>query len=131
MEAQLHSDNNTAEIQALRDDLASPSSPRLDGLPGAKDPHAGENRLAATLDAISMIERRQEAARQYMDWFLPAWAALSEDDRYTLENFFLGQGSQDERVAVIEAQFCIQRDSVYRRKNRAVDRLATALYGRI
>lgn len=73
---------------------------------------------------------RKKEAREYLDWFLPVWAILSEDDRFVLENFFLGEGSQDERVAMIGDHFYIQRDSVYRRKNRALDRLVTALYGR-
>lgn len=114
----------------LREDLTTPDSPRLDGMPRHPDPRAGENRIAATLDNIDLLAERRHPARQYMDWFLPAWGLLTEDDRVVLEGFFLGQGSQDERVMAIADHFYIERDSVYRKKNRAVDRLADALYGK-
>ncbi|WP_374064549.1 hypothetical protein ABMV07_09800 [Corynebacterium belfantii] len=123
--------DTSAEADQLREDLTSPTSARITGVHlHAKDPHAGEHRIAATLDKINLLAAREKEAREYLDWFLPVWAILSEDDRFVLENFFLGEGSQDERVAMIGDHFYIQRDSVYRRKNRALDRLATALYGR-
>lgn len=122
--------DTSAEGNQLRADLTSPSSARMTGLPHAKDPHAGERRIAATLDKIDLLAARKQEAQDYLDWFLPAWGSLAEDDRFVLENFFLGEGNQDERVQMIGDHFHIQRDSVYRRKNRALDRLAVALYGR-
>lgn len=122
--------DTSAEANQLRADLTSPSSARMTGLPHAKDPHAGERRIAATLDKIDLLAARKQEAQDYLDWFLPAWGSLAEDDRFVLENFFLGEGNQDERVQMIGDHFHIQRDSVYRRKNRALDRLAVALYGR-
>lgn len=122
--------DTSAEANQLRADLTSPSSARMTGLPHAKDPHAGERRIAATLDKIDLLAARKQEAQDYLDWFLPAWGSLTEDDRFVLENFFLGEGNQDERVQMIGDHFYIQRDSVYRRKNRALDRLAVALYGR-
>lgn len=119
-----------AEADRLRQDLVTPASPKLDGMPRHTDLHAGETRIAATLDRIDLLSQRETEAREYMAWFLPAWEVLREEDRYVLENFFLGEGSQDERVDMIGDHFYIERDSVYRRKNRALDRLAVALYGR-
>lgn len=127
---QAASQDTQAEANQLRADLTSPSSVKLTGLPHAKDPHAGERRIAATLDKIDLLAARKQEAQDYLDWFLPAWGSLAEDDRFVLENFFLGEGNQDERVQMIGDHFYIQRDSVYRRKNRALDRLAVALYGR-
>lgn len=123
-------EHTSQAAEQLRGDLATPVSPRLDGIPRHTNPHAGENRITATLDKIDLLTERQREARQYMAWFLPAWALLSEDDRFVLEAFFLAEGTQDERVMAIADHFYIERDSVYRRKNRALDRLAAALYGR-
>ncbi|WP_406714232.1 hypothetical protein QEU98_06900 [Trueperella pyogenes] len=120
-----------AEKEMLREDLTSPTSPNLDGLPRGHDPHAGEQRLAATLDRIDLISEQQAQARQYLDWFLPAWATLTDDERLILEAFYLGQGSQEERVAQLADHYYIEKDSVYRRKNRALDRFTVALYGRL
>lgn len=130
MEALAETDATEQEAQRLRTDLTSPSSPRIDGMPRAKDPHAGEQRIVNTLDKIDLLAERKRQALEYLDWFLPAWAILSEDDRYILETFYLGENSQEWKVNEIADHFNIERDSVYRKKNRAVDRLATALYGR-
>lgn len=69
-----------------------------------------------------------------LDYFLvqrvpviaPLRVARDTDDQFVLENFFLGQGNQDERVQMIGDHFYIEQDSVYRRKNRALDRLGSS-----
>ncbi|MSS85331.1 hypothetical protein FYJ24_11330 [Actinomycetaceae bacterium WB03_NA08] len=126
---------NLAELPAeemgeqLRADLEAPASPRLDGMPGAHDPKAGEARVCATLDKIDFLGERRRQAREYLDWFLPAWARLTDDERFVLETFFLGNGSQEEAVERISDHFYVERSSAYRRKNRALERFAKALYG--
>ncbi|MDU1589542.1 MAG: hypothetical protein E6873_10320, partial [Cutibacterium avidum] len=61
------------QVKDAYDDLASPATPRMDGTPPSGDLHAGEHRIAATLDRIDLYRARYAQARQYMDWFLPAW----------------------------------------------------------
>lgn len=119
------------EIKELKDSMVSLPSQRLDGLPSVRDPHSGEARLAATLDKVDLLEAQRTQAREYLAWFTPAWDALSEDDRFTLNAFFFGYGSQEDRVGDIAEHFHVERDSVYRRKNRALDRLKIQLYGRM
>ncbi len=117
------------QVKDAYDDLASPASPRMDGTPPSGDLHAGERRIAATLDRIDLYRARYVQARQYMDWFLPAWEILSEDDRFVLEAFFLGSGSQDDAVQGVCDRFYVERTSAYQKKSRALGRLAAALYG--
>ena len=113
----------------MRADLTAPASPRLDGMPGWNDPKAGEARVCATLDKIDFLSERRRQAREYLDWFLPAWARLTDDERFVLETFFLSEGSQEEAIATISYRFYVERPTVYKRKNRALQRLAKALYG--
>lgn len=117
------------QVKDAYEDLASPARPRLDGTPPSGDLHAGEHRLAATLDRIDLYRNRYAQARQYMAWFLPAWEVLSEDDRFVLEAFFLTEGSREQCVDQICDRFFVERDSAYRKKNRALDKLTHALYG--
>ena len=119
------------QITAADADAASPASPRMDGTPPSGDLHASENRIVATIERIDAYKARYLQARQYMDWFLPAWEVIAEDDRFILEGFFLSEGTQDEKVSMIADHFYVERDTVYRRKNRALDRFATALYGQL
>ena len=119
------------QIKAAYADAASPASPRMDGTPPSGDLHASENRIVASIERIAAYKARYLQARQYMDWFLPAWEVIAEDDRFILEGFFLSEGTQDEKVSMIADHFYVERDTVYRRKNRALDRFATALYGQL
>lgn len=121
MEAAAHNNQEAAELRA---DLTCISSPVMDGMPHARDPHRG----AATLDKIDVLEQRTAQAQEYLHWFGTAWDSLAEEDRFVLENFFLGEGTQEEKVRFLSEHFHIERDSVYRKKNRAVERLAIALY---
>ena len=122
-------ENTDATARQLRDDLTSPASPRLDGMPHNPNPHAGEHRIAATLDRINLLQERKRQAMEYLDWFLPAWGLLSEDDRFVLEAFFLGDGSQEDAVNQICDHFYVERTTAHQKKSRALSRLATALYG--
>lgn len=119
------------QIKAAYADAASPASPRIDGTPPSGDLHASENRIVATIERIDTYKARYAEAHQYMDWFLPAWEILSEDDRLVLEAFFLGEGTQDEAVQQICNHFYVERTTAYQKKSRALARLATALYGRL
>lgn len=121
-----------AQVEAdLRADLIAPPTSKLDGMPRASNPTAGEARVCATLDKIDLLHERQREARQYLGWFLPAWQALTEDERYVLEAFFLTEGSRDEAVTSVSERFYIERSSAHDKKNRALRRFATALYGKL
>lgn len=127
-----HAAENTSHVAGdLRADLTSPASPNLDGMPHVANPRAGENRIAATLDKIDLIAQRQKEAKEYMAWFLPAWALLSEDDRFVLEAFFLEAGAQEDAVQQVCDRFYVERTTAHQKKSRALGRLATALYGRM
>lgn len=125
-----HAAGDTSHVaDQLREDLVHPASPRLDGLPRYVNPHGNENRINATLDKIDLLAERQRQAREYLDWFLPAWGLLSEDDRFVLEAFFLGDGPQEDAVNLVCDHFYVERSTAHQKKSRALGRLATALYG--
>lgn len=122
-------DTTDEQIKTAYDDAISPGSLKLDGLPRHTDVHAGEMRVAAMLDRIDIYRARYGQAVEYMAWFLPAWQLLSDDDRFVLEAFFLGDGSQDDAVQAVCDRFYVERTSAYQKKSRALSRLASALYG--
>ena len=107
------------------------SSPKLDDMPKAHNPTAGEDRTIKAIEEIDLLRERYRQACEYMTWFQPAWDALSEDDRFVLDAFYssencYGSGAAD---AVCD-HFSIERTSAYRKKNRALENLTTLLYGK-
>ncbi len=123
--------NTDDEIRAAYEKMSGVSSPQPDGMPHAHNPHAGEDRMVKGIEEIDVLRERYRQAVEYMAWFLPAWEELSEDDRYVLEAFYsedneYGSGSADD----VADYFGIERASAYRRKNRALAKLTTLLFGK-
>ena len=104
---------------------------RLDGMPHAHNPHAGEERIINGIEEIDILKERYRQAVEYMDWFKPAWEQLSEEERYCLEAFY-GDGNAygSSAAASIAEYFSIEQSSAYKRKNRALDHLTVLLFGK-
>lgn len=100
-------------------------------MPHAPNPKSGEDRIVSTLDRVDAYRERYRQAREYMDWFLPAWGVLSEDHRFVLDTFFFAADdiSQEDRARAVADHFYVERETAFRRRTKAVHRLATALYG--
>ena len=116
------------DIQAVRARMSSASAPVYSSTPHTHNPKAGEDRMLAGIDKINILQDRYNQAMEYFDWFDPAWEQLSDDDKYVLEMFFVDNSA--DTVDEIAEHFCIERSSVYSKRRRAIDRLATLLYGK-
>ena len=123
-----HTDDEIKEAKRKMGDLRSPA---MDGMPHGADPGAGEDRLIAGIDEIDILKERYRQALEYMDWFVPAWEHLSDDERYVLETFYGDDNEYGSNVIYdIARHFNIEHTSAYKRKNRALDHLTTLLFGK-
>lgn len=123
--------NHVDDVDEIREKLTSLPSSAPTGMPRNKNPHAGEAWLAASLDEIDVLKERYRRALEYMEWFKPAWNALSEDEQCVLAEFYHNEDSrQTDAIASICDQFHIERSSAYNKKNRALARLTLLLYGK-
>jgi hypothetical protein len=123
--------NSPDDLDEVRTRMTSVRSSASDGMPRTPDPHAGETRLAASLDEIDILKERYRRALEYMEWFRPAWDALNEDEQFVLSEFYRDDdGSRIDAIGNICDQFHIERTSAYKKKNRALERLSTLLYGK-
>ena len=123
--------NTDDEIRAAFEKMSGVSSPQPDGMPHAHNPHAVEDRMVKGIEEIDVLRERYRQAVEYMEWFLPAWEELSEDDRYVLDAFYSEDNEYGSSAADdIADYFGIERASAYRRKNRALAKLTTLLFGK-
>ena len=119
------------EIRGVYESAAGLSSPKLDDMPKAHDPTAGEDHTIRAIEEIDLLRERYRQAVEYLNWFQPAWDALSEDDRFVLDTFFCSANSYGSGAAdAVCDHFSIERTSAYRKKNRALENLTTLLYGK-
>ena len=123
--------NTDDEIRAAFEKMSGVGSPQPDGMPHAHNPHAVEDRMVKGIEEIDVLRERYRQAVEYMEWFLPAWEELSEDDRYVLDAFYSEDNEYGSSAADdIADYFGIERASAYRRKNRALAKLTTLLFGK-
>lgn len=118
------------KIREIEDAAAAVHSPVIDGMPKIHNNNAHEEKLLHAIEITDVYARRYYAAIKFMKWFEPAWKHLSEDDRFVLHEFYM-TGAQEKSIAVytIMDHFSIERSSAYNKKNRAVQHLATLLFG--
>lgn len=123
-------DHTDDEIKAAYQKMGGVSSPQYDGMPHSHNPQAGEDRIIKGIEEIDVLKERYRQAAEYMEWFVLAWNELTEDERYVLETFYSDADSQTNAVYDICDHFGIERSSAYNRKNRALGKLVTLLYGK-
>lgn len=123
--------NHPDEVEDVRDRMTAPPSSVPTGMQRQKDPHVTETRLAASLDEIDVLKERYRRALEYMEWFRPAWDALTEDEQYVLSEFYQSDDyKQIDAVGNICDRFHIERSSAYKKKNRALEHFSLLLYGK-
>ena len=123
-------ENTPDDIKAKYTRMVGVGSPNVDGMPHAHDPKAGEARIVNGIEEIDVLKERYRQALEYMDWYLPAWNCLSDDEQYVLRMFYRDDCSVELAVEEISERYHIERASAYRRKNRALEKLANLLFGK-
>ena len=117
------------EIKCTYDKMTLGSS-RITGMPKAHNQNSIEERIVGGIEEIDVLKERYRQAKEYMDWFSPAWEQLSEEEQYILKEFYGDDENQSGSVFKICSRYNIERSSAYNKKNRALAKLATLLYGK-
>ena len=120
-------ENTNDEIKGIQENMVGCGGPSLSGMPKAHNPQAGEEKIIKALDAIDVLKERYRQAKEYMEWFEPAWDSLTEEERYVLETFYTDEVKGS--IHDICSHYSIERSSAYNKKNRALDKLTLQLYG--
>ena len=113
----------TRSIKRLYDKMDSVGSSKCDGMPKAHNPLVAENRILNRIEATDILKERYRHAVEYMDLFKLAWEQLS-DDHYVFETFY----SYGSAAYYIAEYMHIKQPIIYKRKNRALDRLTVLLF---
>ena len=123
-------DNTKDAVKAEQDKMVGVGSPNMDGMPHAHNPQAGEERILDGIEKIDILKERYRQAVEYMAWFQPAWDKLSDDEKYLMDIFYRQNEYGLEAAKEAGEHFGIERNSVYKKKNRALNHLVLLLYGK-
>ena len=121
-----HTDEQILAEQVKMEGIRSPG---WDGMPHAHNPNAAEDRIIKGIEEIDILKERYRQAVEYMEWFVPAWNELAEDEKYVLEIFYQDT-DQYGAVYTICDKYNIERSSAYNKKNRALSHLQVLLFGK-
>ena len=62
------------EITQVHEDTTTLGSPAFTDMPGGSpNPQSGEMRIITAIDEIDVLRERYRQAKEYMEWFQPAW----------------------------------------------------------
>ena len=69
-------ENTDEKVKAEKEKMVGVGSPKLDGMPKAHNPQAGEDKIIECIEKIDIMKERYRQAVEYMGWFQPAWDQL-------------------------------------------------------
>lgn len=118
------------ETKELYDRMISPRAARITGLPSARNPQAGEEKLAKSLDELDILQERYRQAIEYMGWFEPAWAALTDEEQIVLREFYMSGSLRSGATARLQQQLNYGHSQVDRIRSKALSRLSHLLFGK-
>lgn len=112
------------EAQLYRESI---QATRTDGAAVSGGASVQEDRLLGSLAYQEELERRLAVTEAYVSGIEAALQALTEEEQLVLDRFYIHpqRGNADKLCE----ELCVERASVYRRKDQALRRFTMALYG--
>ena len=118
------------ETKELYDRMITVGSRHLTGLPSSWNPQAGEDRMVKSLDTLDVIQERYRQAVEYMNWFEPAWATLSDTEQKILREFYTSGSRKSGATARLQVELNFSERQVERLRSKALYRLSHLLFGK-
>lgn len=119
------------EIKQAYDKMSSVGGAKWDDMPKVHhNPQGFDEKVLNAIEEIDILKERYQQAVEYMNWFQPAWKQMTDEERYVLENFYGKKSYGVNAVYYIAEYLKIEVPTVYKRKNRALDRLTILLFGK-
>lgn len=118
------------ETKELYDRMVAVGSRRMTGIPSGWNPQAGEERLVKSLDTLDVIQERYRQAVEYMGWFEPAWATLTDTEQMVLREFYMNGSRKSGATARLQESLSFSERQVERIRSRALSRPTHLLFGK-
>ena len=118
------------ETKALYDRMTSVGGRPLTGIPTSWNPQAGEDRLIKSLDTLDVIQERYRQAVEYMSWFEPAWATLTDTEQVVLREFYMGDNLRSGAAIRLQERLNFSERQVHRIRAQALKRMSHLLFGK-
>lgn len=118
-------DKKRAAIAALQDYAAMKKILAIQGV----EEGTGAEMMARSFDKIDVLQQRYKQAREFMDWFEPAWCYLDDTEQLVLTEFYMGDSLRSGATARLQIKLGYSERNVDRIRSRSLGKLAKLLYG--
>lgn len=122
--------NNTPEeIKDVYEKMSAPRTPKLSGMPSARNPQAGTDKLAAHIDKLDILRERYSQAIEYMAWFEPAWSSLTDTEQHILSEFYMTDNQKSGATYRLMDELNYSESHVERLRSNALNHIRSKLFG--
>ncbi len=118
------------ETKALYDRMTSVGGRPLTSIPTSWNPQAGEERLIKSLDTLDVIQERYRQAVEYMGWFEPAWATLTDTEQVVLREFYMNDSLRSGAAIRLQERLNYGHSQIDRIRSKALKRMSHLLFGK-
>lgn len=122
--------NNTPdEIKEVYGKMSAPRKAGLTGIPSARSPKSGEDKLVAQIDKLDLLRERYSSAVEYMAWFEPAWSSMTDTEQHILGEFYMGDSLKSGATYRLMGDLNYGERKIEQMRSNALRQLCTMLYG--
>lgn len=116
------------DLERLEASFTGIRSARLDGMPRAGScTSAREDAMLDNITCRDRLKRRLEEARLWVSIVDGGLSALDDEERLVLELLFIHRDKGN--IDRLCERLCVEKSTVYARRNKALRRFTIALYG--
>jgi hypothetical protein len=108
--------------------LVSPRTSIPDGMPHAHAPKFDELRIVLALDRKDRAQAQLRAAKEFLEWFEPAWCALTDKEKAILNEFYMSDSKRSGATSRLMELFKYSRSHVDRLRVKALRKLSNLLH---
>lgn len=120
--------NAPQEIKDVYAQMTSPRGPKLSGIPSARNPQAGADKLAAQIDKLDILRERYSQAIEYITWFEPAWSSLTDTEQRILNEFYMRDNQKSGATYRLMDVLSYSESHIERLRSNALNHLRSLLY---
>lgn len=117
------------EIKAVYEKMTAPRSPNLSGMPSARNPQSGQDKIVAHIDKLDVLRERYSQAIEYMSWFEPAWSNLTDTEQLILREFYMGENQKSGATYRLINELNYSESHIERMRSKALRHLRILLFG--
>ncbi len=124
-------DDHQNQVHKIKEKMIHLQSPNVGSLPGGTfNDNATESRLISNITKLDKVNERYQVARDYFEWFEPAWQQLTDEEQFILDSCYrVPNQSLNQGLTLLMNKYFIAKTTAYNKKNKALDHLTLLLYG--